>query len=75
MSQQCMFCHGDLEPTFVTRMQEYEGRWYVIENVPALVCDQCGETYFTPDAHDMVIQLITGNSAPNREILVPVYRV
>ncbi len=74
MNQQCMYCHGDLEAAFVTRMQEFEGQWYVIENVPALVCSQCGETFLTPDAHDLVLQLITGKSVPSREIMVPVYR-
>ena len=53
-------CHGELEERRVTRGQEYEGRWYLIENLSALVCRQCDETYFTPEAHDRVVGLITG---------------
>ena len=56
----CRICGGELEERRVTRVQEYEGRWYLIENLPALVCRQCGETYFTPEAHDRVVALIHG---------------
>lgn len=63
---QCMVCKGELEERRVARMQEYQGRWYLIENLPALVCRQCGESYFSPAAHDRVIELITGGTQPVR---------
>ena len=62
----CDICKGTLEERAVTRLQEYNGRWYIIENLPALVCTQCGETYYTPEAHDRVIDLITGGAEPVR---------
>ena len=62
----CHYCKGQLEEKQVTRMQEYRGHWYIIENLPALVCRQCGETYYTPEAHDQVIDLITGDAEPVR---------
>ena len=63
---ECMVCHGELEERRVTRVQEYDGHWYFIENLPALVCRQCGETYFTPEAHDRLVALITGKHQPVR---------
>jgi YgiT-type zinc finger domain-containing protein len=63
---ECLVCKGKLHEQQVTRMQEYGGHWYLIENLPAWVCDQCGETYYTPHAHDRVIDLITGGAAPVR---------
>ena len=63
---ECRFCKGQLEERLVTRVQEYKGNWYIIENLPALVCRQCGETYYTPPAHDRVIDLITGGAEPVR---------
>jgi hypothetical protein len=45
----------------------------VIENALALVSRQCGEQFFTPDAHDLVVELITGKGKPAREETVPVY--
>ncbi len=62
----CLYCKGKLEEKRVTRMQEYEGQWFIIENLPALVCRQCGEQYFTPEAHDRVIDLVTGGAEPVR---------
>lgn len=62
----CRICKGELASRNVTRLQEYEGQWYIIENLPALVCQQCGEIYYTPAAHDRVIDLITGGAKPVR---------
>lgn len=69
---ECMICHGKIEERRVTWMHEYEGRWYLIENLPALVCRQCGETYYTPEAHDRVVELITGKHQPVRVEIVEV---
>jgi YgiT-type zinc finger domain-containing protein len=63
---ECLVCKGKLRERQVTRMQEYGGHWVLIENLPALVCEQCGETYYTPQAHDRVIDLITGGVEPVR---------
>ena len=63
---ECRICKGQLEERLVTRVQEFKGNWYIIENLPALVCRQCGETYYTPQAHDRVIDLITGGAEPVR---------
>ncbi len=71
--QRCMICQGELELQRVTRAQEYEGRWVVIENLPALVCRQCGERYYTPDAHDLVVALIQGHGSPARTETIEVY--
>ena len=62
----CHICKGHVEERLVTRLQEYNGQWYIIENLPALVCNQCGETYYTPQAHDRVIDLISGEIKPVR---------
>ncbi|MBZ0301586.1 MAG: YgiT-type zinc finger protein [Anaerolineae bacterium] len=69
----CRTCGGPLEAQRVTRLQQYAGHWYLIENVPALVCRQCGEQYFTPDAHDLVVDLVSGGGEPVRTEMVAVY--
>lgn len=62
----CHYCKGELEARRVQRVQEYDGHWYLIENVPALVCRQCGETYYTPQAHDLVLKLVSSDTPPLR---------
>lgn len=62
----CMYCGGVLEEQQVSRIQQFHGQWYLIENVPALVCKQCGETFYSPDAHDLVLRLVREAAAPVR---------
>jgi len=71
--QNCRYCDGQLEEQRVTRFQKYQDQWILIENVPALVCRQCGEQFFTPAAHDLVVDLISGKSKPVRTETVAVY--
>ena len=70
---ECLYCKGALEERRVTRLQEYNGHWYILENLPALVCRQCGETYFTPAVHDWVLETVQSNRQPVREEIVQVY--
>lgn len=63
---ECLYCKGQLEEKLVSRMQEYRGRWFLIENLPALVCRQCGETFFTPQAHSLVLRLVQEGAEPVR---------
>lgn len=62
----CLYCKGKLEEQRVSRVQEYKGRWYLIENLPALVCTQCGETFYTPEAHHLVLTLVREGHTPVR---------
>ena len=62
----CLYCTGHLQETTVSRVQEYEGQWYLIENVPARVCQQCSAIFYTPEAHDLILKLVTSQSHPKR---------
>ncbi len=73
INQTCRICQGQLQQQRVTRMQRYQGRWIAIENLPALVCQQCGEQYYAPDVHDLVVTLISGQDAPIRTETIDVY--
>ncbi len=71
--QRCLYCGGQLTEQKVTRMQQYQDRWVVVENLPALVCQQCGERFYTPEAHDRVLALVKGGSKPARHERIDVY--
>ena len=44
----CMYCKGgDFIESTTTHVVNYKDSLIIIENVPCLECDQCGETYFT----------------------------
>jgi len=42
----CKICQGNIEKKRVTVEREWKGKKIIIEDVPAMVCEQCGESYF-----------------------------
>jgi len=59
--------------TEVTYSLEYEGKFYLIEHVPARVCRETGEQYFAPETVEHIHALIKGGQSPQRVIETPVY--
>jgi YgiT-type zinc finger domain-containing protein len=45
----CTFCKGKLEKGTTEFIARAGGEVVVIKDVPAFVCEQCGEAYYTPD--------------------------
>jgi YgiT-type zinc finger domain-containing protein len=50
----------------------YGGELVVIEEVPAIVCENCGEQVFTPDVTHQVQALAQQRQKAARTIVVPV---
>jgi len=42
----CEFCEGEMAQRRVLARFRYKGQTVYIENVPAWVCNKCGEQYF-----------------------------
>jgi hypothetical protein len=57
----------------VTYTLEYEGKLYMIENVPARVNLRTGEQLFAPDTVRRIQTLIKGAGTPLRQMETPVY--
>lgn len=71
---QCPVCKGDTAEERVIRYpQEYQGRIYIIDHVPAEVCNQCGEILLRPEVAKKIERLVRGNFAAPRTEAVPVY--
>lgn len=43
----CALCNGKLEESTTEFMARASGEVVIINNVPALVCEQCGEAYYS----------------------------
>lgn len=56
--KKCSVCKSNLKHKKITYTQELKGKIYVVSAVPALVCDQCGESYLSPDTVDRVQSVI-----------------
>jgi YgiT-type zinc finger domain-containing protein len=74
--EHCYFCgHGILEPQRVTLDLRRGHRLIVIKNVPALVCDECGERQYSLETSreiDRIIAEMDRTGQAEEEIKVPV---
>jgi YgiT-type zinc finger domain-containing protein len=70
----CSVCGAKVEQQNITYTQTVGGQVYIVEDVPALVCSQCGEIYLTPETVDAIQEQIEhGQAVETRQ--VPVFRV
>lgn len=52
---------------------EVEGKFIIIENVPARVCVETGEQFFAPETVERLQQMVWEHRKPSRIIEVPVF--
>jgi YgiT-type zinc finger domain-containing protein len=57
----------------VNYVLEMDGRYIIIENVPARVCLETGERLFSPETVERLQQVIWESKEPTRKIEVPVF--
>jgi len=52
---------------------EMDGKFIVVENVPARLCLETGERFFSPETVERLQQIIWERNKPSRTLEVPVY--
>jgi hypothetical protein len=57
----------------VTYFLELNGKFFLIENVPARVNEETGEQFFSPSTVMFLQQIILDGQEPQRVIQTPVY--
>jgi YgiT-type zinc finger domain-containing protein len=57
----------------ITYTVEVNGELIVVENVPARVCEETGEQFFSPETVEHLQSIIWERGEPDRIIEVPVY--
>jgi len=62
-----------LTERLVTYSIELDGKFYIVENVPARVNEETGEQYFAPDTVEKLQQKIRGNARPKKTVETPVF--
>ena len=69
--------YDQLEETFVEQKVTYtlqvEGRFVIIENVPARVSRQTGERFFSPQTVERLQQIVWEEQTPVRIVQTPIY--
>jgi len=73
----CPRCKNDetLKAQTIRYSQEFEGNFYIIENVPAYICMQCGETILFESVAEAIQQIVWSGAKPKRTERVPVYEI
>jgi len=64
----CEFCNGETVPRKVRKQHWLKGKLYIVENVEAEVCVECGERYFHAATLDRIDKIIS-EKHPVKEVL------
>lgn len=54
----CSFCKGKTVEGEAEFMVKVEDRVLVITNVPAYICEECGEAYYTPETSEKLDRIM-----------------
>jgi YgiT-type zinc finger domain-containing protein len=69
----CVLCGGSLKPQTITYQKPWGDELYEFENVPALVCQECGEVWLDAEVSQLMERIIQLHPQPKRYHQVPVF--
>jgi YgiT-type zinc finger domain-containing protein len=69
----CHFCGGQLHEELTTFVYEDNGKLIAVRNVPALVCESCGEKEYSPETTHRLYEYVTRAPRPAATLTVPMY--
>jgi len=58
----------------VTYTLELDGKFYIVENVPARVDEETGEQFFSPSTVEHLQRMILERTEPSKVVETPVYK-
>jgi YgiT-type zinc finger domain-containing protein len=73
-TEQCEYCAGEMEYRVVLTPFRYKGETIFVENVPALVCNKCGERYFDAPVYKRLEKIAQQSKRIRRAISFPLAR-
>jgi YgiT-type zinc finger domain-containing protein len=68
----CEFDNAKTVTKRVTKHHRLDGKWYMVENVEAEVCPECGERYFTAKTLDAIDTMLRGHHTVKRHLDIEV---
>ena len=69
----CFRCKGNALPTTKTHAIPLKNCVIIIKNVPALVCNQCGEAYFTDEVMQNLELIVDSLASLIKEVAIVEY--
>ena len=60
--KKCFVCkHNVIKPGTTNKMFETDGRFIIIKDIPALICENCGEIYFETEVIKRLEEILSNN--------------
>lgn len=69
----CFMCKGDMEPKTRTYVATLENAVIIVKNVPALVCNQCGEVFYTLEVTRVLESIVERLEGIIKEVAIVEY--
>ena len=70
----CHVCgHDAAKAEWVSEVFNLEGRRVLVENIPALVCERCGEAVIARETTERIRQLVHGAGRPIKTVTMDVF--
>jgi len=70
----CQVCdHNAAKSEFVSEVFNLEGRRVLVENIPALVCERCGEATFSRETTEQIRRMVHGAGRPVKTVSMDVF--
>lgn len=69
----CIFCGGKVVTRKVTFIYDYDKEYFLVENVPAEVCLQCGERTYAPEVTDELLRFARKKVIAQKTVELPVF--
>ena len=71
MSMECLYCKGQLKRKKVSYTATRKGYHLIIDDVPAWVCEQCGEPLFDEETVDAIQEVLHEVDARLKKLAIP----
>ena len=76
-NSQRFLCHicgsGQMKEELVNEIFLIDGKFILVENIPARLCTHCGEATFSRETTEKIRRMVYGESAPVKSIQVDVF--
>jgi YgiT-type zinc finger domain-containing protein len=69
----CVFCGGETKEMTVTFSYEEGDKYFLVQHVPAEVCERCGERTYSPAVTDELLKFAMDKFQPVKKLEVPVF--
>ena len=64
---------NDSQVEYVNEVFEIDGKFYLVENIPATVCSRCGEEIFSAETAEAIRVMLHSKSKPIKSVALDVW--